>query len=199
VPTLDRAATFAALGLAPRPRNLLITFHRATLDEVPGETQFGELAAALEALGPDVGVILTGSNADPEGQCLTRCAEAFAAKRANAVFHVSLGQKLYYSALRHVNAIVGNSSSGLYEAPSFGIGTVNIGERQTGRLRAASVMDAAPERGAIGRAIAAALAGDFRGVVNPYGDGHASERIVARLAAISRPADLLAKRFYEGS
>ena len=199
VPALDRAATFAALGLVPRKHNLLVTFHPATLDEVPGETQFEELAAALDALGPDTGVILTGSNADPEGQRLTQRAEAFAAARPNAVFRVSLGQKLYFSAMRHVNAVVGNSSSGLYEAPSFGVATVNIGERQTGRIRAASVFDVAPERGAIGRALAKALAGDFRSVVNPYGDGYASERIVSRLAAITRPADLLVKRFYEGS
>jgi UDP-N-acetylglucosamine 2-epimerase len=91
---------------------------------------------------------------------------------------------------------VGNSSSGLYEAPSFGVPAVDIGDRQRGRLAAPSVLRCGPERGAISAAIAQALQLDCRGVVNPYGDGHAAERIVAQLRALPDPRALLKKRFH---
>ena len=197
VAPLSRDEVFATLGLAPRAHNILVTFHPPTLDALPGEAQFEELAAALDGLGGDIGLILTGSNADPDGGRLTDMAEAFAAKRANAAFRVSLGQRLYFSTMRHVRAVVGNSSSGLYEAPSFGIATVNIGDRQARRLRGNSVIDVPPQRDAIAAAIDRARREDFTGAVNPYGDGRASERIVARLRKLRRPSDLLRKRFHE--
>ena len=198
VAPLSRSETFAALALAPKPQALLVTFHPATLDETPGEQQFAELAAALDSLGPGVALILTGSNADAEGQRLTQLAQACAQSREHAIFRVSLGQKLYLSAMAHVDAVIGNSSSGLYEAPSFGIPTVNIGDRQAGRLRATSVIDVAPQRDAIAAAIRLALASDCAATLNPYGDGHAAEKIVAGLKAMGMPAALLRKRFYDG-
>jgi UDP-N-acetylglucosamine 2-epimerase (non-hydrolysing)/GDP/UDP-N,N'-diacetylbacillosamine 2-epimerase (hydrolysing) len=91
--------------------------------------------------------------------------------------------------------VVGNSSSGLYEAPSFGIPTVNIGDRQKGRLRAASVIDCAPEREAILAAIQRGFTMDCRGVKNPYGDGDAAARIVDALSRLDAPERLLKKRF----
>ena len=115
----------------------------------------------------------------------------------NARFSASLGPKLYGNALRQLDAVVGNSSSGLYEAPSFGIPTVNIGDRQKGRLRAASVIDCTASRGAILDAIKSALRMDCRGVANPYGDGHASERILAVLKKIDAPHLLLQKSFVD--
>jgi UDP-N-acetylglucosamine 2-epimerase len=96
-----------------------------------------------------------------------------------------------------MDVVVGNSSSGLYEAPSFGIPTVNIGDRQKGRPRAASVIDCPPRRAAIGDAIAAARARGRQPTKNPYGDGHASERIVAVLKALAEPKRLLIKRFVD--
>jgi UDP-N-acetylglucosamine 2-epimerase len=120
---------------------------------------------------------------------------AYVAGRDNAVFHASLGSARYFSALAHCDLVLGNSSSGLYEAPSFGIPTVNIGDRQARRARAASVIDCAPEAGAIRAAIDTALAGDWSATVNPYGDGQAAPRILAHLAAISDPAALIRKSF----
>ena len=95
-----------------------------------------------------------------------------------------------------VDAVVGNSSSGLYEAPSLEVPTVDIGDRQKGRLAAASVLHCAADRHAISAAIVAALSLDCRGVVNPYGDGHSSERIVALLRDLPAGGELLRKPFH---
>lgn len=193
---LTRTELFASIGLAPCERNLLVTFHpeTATGDSIG---QMRELLGALEELPASVGLICTGSNIDVEGATLTEMMRAFAASSENAVFVASLGQKRYYSALRYVDAVVGNSSSGLYEAPSLAIPTVNIGMRQDGRLKARSVVDSPCERSAILSAIRQAFAMNCEGVSNPYGDGMAGTRIAAILSAIGEPARLLAKRFHD--
>lgn len=193
---LDRAAFFKRVGLAPRAYNLLVTFHPETLNADP-LAQCLELLVALHELGPEFGVIFTGSNADPGGRGVDRLVGEFVATHDNARTHPSLGAALYFSALSHVNAVVGNSSSGLYEAPSFRIPTVNIGDRQRGRLRAASVIDCVAERRAIEAAVRRALTLDCTGVTNPYGDGHASERIVAVLRNLGDPRQLVHKRFVD--
>ena len=119
----------------------------------------------------------------------------FAENRANARFVASLGSTYYFNALRYMDAIVGNSSSGLLEAPTFGLPTVNIGTRQDGRLMAASVTNCVPECAAIVQKLEEAFARGRQVVVNPYGDGHASERIVAALKSITDPKKLLIKHF----
>jgi UDP-hydrolysing UDP-N-acetyl-D-glucosamine 2-epimerase len=186
----------ADLGLPAEGPLLLVTFHPPTLDETPGLRQFAELTAALDALGPGVALLFTGSNADPEGRRLTEAARAHAEARPNAAFRDSLGHARYFAALAAAAAVVGNSSSGLYEAPSFGIPTVNVGSRQDGRLRAESVIDVAPEKAAILQALRRALETDASGAVNPYGDGRAGERIVEVLAGLEAPRTLLRKRFH---
>ena len=107
------------------------------------------------------------------------------------------GSELFINALQHVDAIVGNSSSGLYEAPSFGIPTVNIGDRQKGRLRAASVIDCVPERQAIREAVANALARGKQPTVNPYGDGHAAQRMLDILNRVPDFGGLIRKPFFD--
>jgi UDP-N-acetylglucosamine 2-epimerase len=113
------------------------------------------------------------------------------------MFHMSLGSELFLNALHHVDVIVGNSSSGLYEAPSFGIATVNIGDRQKGRLRAPSVIDCTVEAVEIANAIKLALSFGKLQQINPYGDGHAAEKIVAVLEGIKDLPSLMRKPFYE--
>jgi UDP-N-acetylglucosamine 2-epimerase len=110
--------------------------------------------------------------------------------------YTSLGSLRYLSLMAQVDAVVGNSSSGLYEAPSFGIPTVDIGDRQRGRLAAASVLHCSPERGAIRQALARALALDCSDVVNPYGDAKTAPRIVRLLQALPPRAELLKKTFH---
>lgn len=195
-PRMTRDAFFASIGFVPRARNLLVTFHPATLDDDVSAACM-EMLAALDALGPEVGLIFTGVNADTGGRAVAACIDGFVAMHPNACAHVSLGAARYFSALGHVDAVVGNSSSGLYEAPSFAIPTVNIGDRQGGRLKARSVLDCAADREAILAALRQAFAMDCSGTANPYGDGHSAERIIAVLKAVGDTRPLLKKRFFD--
>jgi len=139
-------------------------------------------------------------NADTGGREIIERVKQFVSARGNtAAAFTSLGQLRYLSCLRHVDAVVGNSSSGLLEAPSFGIATVDIGDRQRGRLRADSVICCAPERAAIVSAIQHALSPEFQprlNLVNPYGTGGASEKVVEVLKTWPLAATVK-KRFYD--
>ena len=199
LPLLDRAGLESALGLELGERNLLVTFHPVTLESATSETQMRELLAALEPLR-DTRLIFTMPNADTDGRVLFAMIDRFVAEHPNAHVYTSLGQLRYLSCLVHVDGVVGNSSSGLTEAPTFRTGTVNIGDRQRGRLKAESVIDCAPTRASISAAIARLYSSDFqarlRTVRNPYGVGGASERIVEVLRTF--PLDsILKKSFYD--
>lgn len=197
LPLLNRAALADALGAPLAARNLLVTFHPVTLEAGESEHQFAELLAALDSLGDDVALWFTRPNADTGGRALSAALDAWAGSRAGRVHvHSSLGQLRYLSLMAQVDAVVGNSSSGLYEAPSMRVPTVNIGDRQRGRLSTSSVIDCAPRRDDIERAIARALTLDCSAVVNPYGDGQTSGRIVAALRALPPRGELLKKHFH---
>lgn len=194
---IDRASLAADLGVDAGRSWLLVTFHPVTRDARPSAEQLGALLDALEPYLETHDIIITQPNADNEGLTLTRQIEAWVAGKPNAHLFASLGQTRYLSVMAEAAAVIGNSSSGLYEAPSFAVPTVNIGTRQQGRPRAESVIDCPPEQGAIAAAIAQALALDCTGVTNPYGDGHTSERIVAVLKAIPDFRALLNKSFHD--
>jgi UDP-N-acetylglucosamine 2-epimerase (non-hydrolysing)/GDP/UDP-N,N'-diacetylbacillosamine 2-epimerase (hydrolysing) len=196
-PRLSRSDLEQRLGMSLRGRNLAITFHPPTLDTNDAAIQVEQLLLALQDLGNDTGLIFTGSNADPSGQTVNALVTNFVAKHQNSVQLLSLGQQAYYSLLETADAVVGNSSSGLYEAPSFAIPTVNIGDRQQGRLKAESVIDCPPEAAAIRQAIERACAMDCSGVQNPYGDGRATERILSVLSEAWEPAGLIRKHFVD--
>jgi len=198
---LTRGELEVALGFQLAPRNLWITFHPVTLEHDTSAGQMAELLAALSEL-QDTGLIFTMPNADTEGRVLFRQIEEFCTRHPHARAFTSLGQLRYLSCVQHVDAVVGNSSSGLAEVPSFKKGTINIGDRQRGRLRAASVIDCESERGAIGAALARLFSTEFQARLaaaeNPYGNGGASEAIVKVLE--KRPFDdLPKKRFYDWS
>jgi len=196
---LDRGALEAALDFKLGPKNLLVTFHPATLEQGAAAGQMDELLAALDTL-QDTHLIFTMPNADTEGRALSRQVEAYVAGRPNAKVYTSLGQLRYLSAIAHVDAVVGNSSSGLAEVPSFRKATVNIGDRQKGRLKAQSVIDCTPERESIKAALAQAYSADFQAslsqVVSPYGDGGASQKIL-RTLEIHDFAGSLKKTFHD--
>ena len=196
---LDRAALEESLGFPLGRRNLLVTFHPLTLEHATSEQQMSELLSALGDL-TDTRVILTMPNADTDGRILFDKVRQFVAEHDNAHVFTSLGQLRYLSCLRHVDGVVGNSSSGLIEAPSLHKGTVNIGDRQRGRLKADSVIDCAPERRAITSAIARLYSAEFQvglsAVRNPYGDGGASERVVDVLAGVGLEG-IVKKRFHD--
>lgn len=196
---LDRRALEEALKLRLGRRNLLVTFHPVTLDENSSAHQMTALLQALDELG-DTNLIFTMPNADTGGQELVSLLEAFVSTHPNARVYRSLGQLRYLSCMQFVDGVIGNSSSGLAEAPSMGVGTVNIGDRQKGRQKAKSVIDCLPDRQSIADAIRKLYSPDFREIlkttVNPYGDGGASEKIVQVLK--DYPLDgILKKTFYD--
>jgi GDP/UDP-N,N'-diacetylbacillosamine 2-epimerase (hydrolysing) len=195
---LGREELEAVLGFKLGSRNLLVTFHPVTLENASSQIQMRELLAALSTL-VDTRIIFTMPNADTDGRVLMDIIEQYVTQHPNSRVFTSLGQLRYLSCMQYVDGVIGNSSSGLIEAPSFRIGTVNIGDRQRGRLKAASVIDCLPERTAISGAIERLYVPEFqeilRSVCNPYGDGGASEQVVAILAEVSLE-DILKKRFF---
>jgi len=196
---LDRAALERSLDFNLGRRNLLITFHPVTLEHETSTQQMAQLLATLDSL-EDTQLIFTLPNADAEGRTLTAMVHEFVAAHANARAYTSLGQLRYLSCLREVDGVVGNSSSGLIEAPSLGTGTVNIGDRQRGRLKATSVIDCAPDRESIAAALQRLYSPGFqsslRAVVNPYGEGGAAAKIVQILRSV--PLDgVLKKSFHD--
>jgi GDP/UDP-N,N'-diacetylbacillosamine 2-epimerase (hydrolysing) len=199
VPLLDRAELEQALDFTLGPRNLLVTFHPVTLEPASAAVHMSELLAALAPL-TDTQLVFTMPNADTDGRVLFEMVEAFVESRPNARAFVSLGQRRYWSCLRHVDGVIGNSSSGVIEAPSFRTGTVNIGDRQRGRLKSQSVIDCPPERDAIRSAIDRLYDPAFKAVLataeNPYGSGGASRKIVDVIERHSLEG-ILKKSFYD--
>ena len=192
---LTRDELEKALNHPLATRYLLVVFHPATLDPVPSLDQLGALLRALEEVPSEIGIIFTLANADAEGRAISAAIQSFRKARPGTDAHASLGSDRYLALMAHAAALVGNSSSGLYEAPSFGTPSVNIGNRQDGRLRASTVIDAAPEARAITAAIQRALAMPHVPVANPYGDGHASEKLIAVLKAEADWPSLVFKTF----
>lgn len=197
MPLLKRQEVERRLDFSLRERNLLITFHPVTLGNISDERQLDELLAALDMLGPGVGLVFTAPNADPGETAIRSKIDGYLATHANACLHESLGQLLYLSTMNRCDAVVGNSSSGIYEAPSLKKPTVNIGDRQAGRERASSVIDCPPDRTSIAQAIQKAFHLDCSDVRSPYGDGYATERIIARIASIPDFKTLLRKHFID--
>ncbi len=199
LPLLDRPALEASLDFQLGPRNLLVTFHPVTLEPGGSVQQMAELLAALETL-KNTHLIFTMPNADNGSRAMANMIDDFVARHPLARAYASLGQLRYLSCLKLVDGVVGNSSSGLIEAPSLGKGTVNIGDRQRGRLKATSVIDCAPQRDAILAAIQTLYTAEFQYlascVVNPYGQGGAAEKIVQVLQR--HPLDgILKKSFHD--
>ena len=178
---------------------LLVTLHPTTSEYEQAGPQTDALLAALREL--DLPVIFTMPNADMAGQVIRDRIAAFSADFPKARRVENFGPECYFSILGEVSAMVGNSSSGLLEAPSFALPVVNIGDRQKGRLRAGNVMDVPFETAAIVASIQKALSPEFRatcrGFETFFGDGHASEKIVDLIATIPLDARLLGKTFHD--
>ncbi|MFH1143680.1 MAG: UDP-N-acetylglucosamine 2-epimerase [Candidatus Eisenbacteria bacterium] len=199
---LAREPLFARLDLDPAHPTALVTFHPETVRGAEAiMAQVGELLAALERL--DLQVVFTGANADAHGaQINTRLQAAARERPARYRYFASLGGELYFSCLRHVDLMIGNSSSGIIEAPSFGLPVVNLGSRQEGRVMAGNILPAACAREEIARAVGRARSEDFRSlcrtVVNPYaphGVGAIGRRIRDTLKAVSLAPEVIKKRF----
>jgi len=178
----------------------LITYHPVTLSDTSPETAFQELVKALEQF-PEAKIIFTKANADTAGRIINNNIDKFAEKHPSRVkAFTSMGQLRYFSAIKNVDVIIGNSSSGIVEAPAFHKPTINIGKRQQGRLKADSVIDCDEKKQAIVAAIKKALSPEFKDVlmktINPYGSGNASTKIKDYLKKVSL-RNILMKKFYD--
>ena len=188
-----------SLGIQFQPKSLLITFHPVTLDDETSDNQMKELLSALSYLS-DTTLIFTMPNADTGGLRIIQMIEEFVESHPNAHSFTSLGQKHYLSCISQVDGVVGNSSSGLTEAPSFKKGTINIGIRQLGRLQASSVINCEPMEEQIRAALVKLYSNGFKTSLemtsNPYGEGGASFRVVKVLK--DAPLDkIIQKTFHD--
>ncbi|MFN7834986.1 MAG: UDP-N-acetylglucosamine 2-epimerase [Burkholderiaceae bacterium] len=177
----------AFIGLQLRAPTFLVTYHPVTLNDDSGLSAMQALLTALDASGGTI--VITGANVDLGAGAIRASLQDFAANRPNQVALVeSLGSRRYLSLMRHVDVVVGNSSSGLLEAPAVGVPTVDIGPRQQGRLRAPSVLHCGESTAEISRALGAALSADHRAIAarreSPYGQPGASRRIVDLLETV---------------
>lgn len=178
----------------------VVTFHPVTLE--------GNVARQCKALIDSIDhykelkFIITGANADDGGEIINQIFQDYADKNENVYFTCSLGMKGYLSALKYASFVMGNSSSGIIEAPSFGIPTINIGNRQKGRIQSRTVINCGTDREEIIKALEFALSSEVQSITriveNPYGDGNTSEKIVKILEerSIKEKMDLK-KEFYD--
>jgi GDP/UDP-N,N'-diacetylbacillosamine 2-epimerase (hydrolysing) len=197
LPLLEKTTLEYELGFSFNGKfNALVTFHPATLER-DSENQFLEVMEALRDM-PGGKVIFTKANADPSGRAINALIDREVAKNPDWTAYASLGQLRYLSCLRFVDVVIGNSSSGLIEVPSFHKATIDIGDRQKGRIRGGSVIHCSPAREEIQGALHLALSSGFqerlRDEVNPYDAGNASERILSVLSEVDL-GNLLVKRF----
>jgi GDP/UDP-N,N'-diacetylbacillosamine 2-epimerase (hydrolysing) len=196
---LNRATLETSLELKLSKKNLLITFHPVTLENATATDQMNELLAALSEL-KETQLIFTLPNADTDGRELIKMVKKFVAQNTNAHAYTSLGQLRYLSCILHLDGVIGNSSSGILEVPSFNKGTINIGDRQRGRLQAASVINCKPNKESIMAALNKLYSVDFQDslstIQNPYGDGGASEKIV-EVIKYHRDDGIIKKIFYD--
>ena len=172
----------ASLGISLGENYAVGTFHPVTLENSTAQMQMEEMLAALES-HPEITYLFTKANADTDGRVINRLLEAYSQKHNNLYLVDSLGMNRYLNVVRQAKFVIGNSSSGLIEAPSFHVPTINIGDRQRGRIAGETVIHCKPLREDIVRAIDKAISREFlqtiRKTSNPYGDGHTSEKILA--------------------
>ncbi len=186
-----------AVGIDFSRPTVVVVFHPETLHHWPAARQIEELLQGLHSI--DANVLMIGPNADVGHSAIRDAMQRFVALRENACLVTSLSQHRYWSCLSHAAVLLGNSSSGIIEAACFSLPVVNVGDRQAGRMQSANVLDVAMDRGeiaaALGKALKPAFREDLRGMANPYGNGHAAERIVAALHALPDRDKLLRKRW----
>ncbi len=180
-------------------KNIIVTFHPVTLENSTAKKQFQKLLDVIDTL-KDTNIIFTKANSDMDGRVINKMIDEYVSVNSdNSVGFISLGQLRYLSALKYVDAMVGNSSSGLAETPSFQIATINIGDRQKGRMMADSVIDCDSDIDSINNAFKLLYSTDFKSVLvnstNPYGDGGASKKIKDIIKDINLN-DILKKSFY---
>jgi GDP/UDP-N,N'-diacetylbacillosamine 2-epimerase (hydrolysing) len=179
--------------------NFLVTFHPVTLDNLSAEVQFKELLKVIDTF-ENTAIIFTKPNSDTDGRIIIKLIDEYVKNNSKkAVAFTSLGQLRYLSAIQYMDVVLGNSSSGLIEVPSFRKATINIGDRQQGRVKSTSVIDCDTNREDIEKAIKKALSLEFKEELkssnNPYGEKNSSIEIVDVLKTIDL-SNIVKKQFY---
>ncbi|ASG68530.1 UDP-N-acetyl glucosamine 2-epimerase [Francisella halioticida] len=200
LPLLSKEEFEKSIDFKLANKNIIVTFHPVTLEKSTAKIQFQALLDAIDEL-QDIHVIFTKANSDTDGRIINQMIDEYVVKNYDkAVVFTSLGQLRYLSALQYVDAMIGNSSSGLIEAPSFKIGTVDIGDRQKGRIKADSVIDCESNKVAISAAFKKLYSKKFQktlaNTVNPYGNGCASQKIIEVIKSVELN-DIIKKSFYD--
>ncbi len=200
MPLMNKSELEASLDTELKERLLLVTFHPVTLEDATSEVQFKNLLNALETI-ENATIIFTKANSDTDGRIINEMIDDYTNKHLdNTLSFVSMGQLRYLSAMKLASAVIGNSSSGIIEAPSFKIPTVNIGDRQKGRMQAQSVINCEPQEESIKEAISLALSDSFKSSIqlmsNPYGDGRVSDKIMEVIQKSLSKEISLKKTFY---
>jgi UDP-N-acetylglucosamine 2-epimerase (non-hydrolysing)/GDP/UDP-N,N'-diacetylbacillosamine 2-epimerase (hydrolysing) len=197
-PNMSKAETLASTELSPDEPYLLLTIHPETNPLGPSDYELSEMRSAITFLSPQYQFVITAPNEDPGFEKIaTLYADLKAASPDRVAIVKSGGSDLYVNLLRHAKVCVGNSSSGLYEAPSLGTPTVNIGLRQSGRLRAGSVIDCEATVRSIVDAVEKAAMVDMTAIRNPYDGGRASEQILLALRSFDDFVAILGKPFVD--
>lgn len=179
----------------------IVTFHPVTLEDNSAKMQIESLLEVCKEY-KNLRFIFTKANADAEGRIINQLIDKYAQDNDNIAAFTSLGMRRYLSALKYCSMVIGNSSSGLLEAPSFGIPTINIGDRQKGRIQADSVINCKPRKGDIAKSINLALSEEFvqkaKKTVNPYGNGDTSNKVIEVIKdyLLNNKIDLK-KKFYD--
>lgn len=200
LPLLSKEELEQSLGVILKLPLALITFHPATLDEQKPEDQINELFKALDVF-PDLFCVFTKANADAGGRVINKCIDDYVLRNTDrAVAFTSMGQLRYLSVMKLAFVVIGNSSSGIIEAPSFNVPTINIGDRQAGRVQSSSVINCS----ASGKEIITCIQNVFPGestaiktTINPYDKKNTIVEIWTRLHAFLG-LGVRAKKFYEG-
>ncbi len=200
VSLLDRKTLEEAIGLTFRPPTIMVTYHPVTLENQTAGEQLENLLKVI-ARHKELQVIFTKANADPDGRIVNQMIDDYVEKnRATCAAYPSLGQLRYLSALQFCDLVMGNSSSGIIEVPSFGIPTVDIGDRQKGRVSADSVIHCGNEETDIERALTRAMSPAFKdsicGMKNPYEGNHTSKKIVEVIEQALKHGIDLKKKFF---
>lgn len=201
IPAMTKPELEQSIGFSLDKPYMSVTFHPVTLEVHDAEQQMQELLNALDTFG-EMKFVFTKANADAGGRRINEMIDAFAKEHGNCAAFASLGIKRYINLLRFSDGIIGNSSSGIVEAPAIGIPTVNIGNRQKGRLQADSIINCIPKKDEIIEAVRESQTMEFkecaRNTVNPYGDGNTSERIVQTITEYLYQGKVyLEKKFYD--
>lgn len=197
---MDKTEALSSLGLDDC-KYAICTYHPVTMDDNGVEEEINDFVSAISEF-KDIQFIVTKSNADQGGSRINEMLEESEQRINNLHVFTSLGVIRYLSLMKNAEFVLGNSSSGIIETPAFGIPTINIGDRQRGRLQSESIINCGTDKDSIRNAINKALSPDFievcHKVISPYGDGHAAERIAKKIVEVVSDGNIdLKKKFFD--